>query len=607
MKNKAKTIFIPLLATGLLLAGCTGGETGSKESSAPTDSTVILPSSENSKTPVITKKLITKVTEEWKAHYEVGDALSLTGLVVSLETYSDDVLSQTEVVTDFGLTIGERTIQEGYVFSQEDISDSLILSIHKDTYVSTLTLSVENKAYSIRMEGNENLSVAFFVMKNNSREDLISGSEKALAGETAYLQVQDGPSEGTWSCSLEQISIKRSNGEELESPVILQKDETDGIYFFEMPAESILFVFSPTNESKYSDQEFVGEYKGFDLNSAWSGSATPSSGEVKANGSFSIDVEGSVMDAHFDNVAYKLDSNGKIALDSETYTSNTITYDSSILRYHVTDPSSTNETYDIYLLKGAESVVASNVFGSEDKNYVLAQFVSGGTTYSFLSIKEKLYTNVQITWNKDTLASSSLLTVTYGNETAYFQKSAGSHQIEAATKGPEAGTYTSSDNKSLTLDGFGECDLDGTKGTYVYDSSDHSVIVTINGTETVYILDLAKKSFSPKALASEDPWASQAMTYKGTLNTNFFDDTPMTLIFHAGKVTYKEYDSGLNITQYDYAFSNGVVTFSATNYSTDLFTFEFDVSSDYSTLTLKERVSVQGNIYFPKGFKLTKQ
>lgn len=197
--------------------------------------------------------------------------------------------------------------------------------------------------------------------------------------------------------------------------------------------------------------------------------------------------------------------------------------------------------------------------------------------------------------------------MTYGQETAYFKKSENSHQIEVAVKGPEAGTYTSSDNKSLVLDGFGGCSLDGAKGTYVYDSKEQAVTVTISGKETIYALDLEKKSFSPKAFANEDPWANEAMTYKGVLNTNFFKDVPMILTFNAGKVTYKEYESGLNNKQYDYTFSDGVVTFSATNYSTSLFTFNFAVSSDNSTLTLKERVNVQGNIYFPKDFKLTKQ
>lgn len=601
MKNKMKNIFIPLLATGLLLTGCNGGETGSSSSS------LVPTSSEESKAPVITKKLITKTTEEWKTQYEVGDALSLNGLTVSLETYSDDVLSQTDVVTDFTLTIGEKSVQEGYVFLKEDINNALALSVHKDTLVADLSLSVQDKAYSILTEGNENLSVTFFEMKNNARVDLTKGEEKAYAGDTVYLQVQDGASEGTWSCSLEQIAVKKANGEELESPLTLQKDETDGIYFFEMPETSILFTFSPMNESKYADQEFIGKYKGFDLNGAWSGSSISSYGEVKANGMFSITVEGAIMDAHFDDVAYKLDDNGKIALDSETYTANTISYDSSILRYHVADSSSTNEKYDIYLLKGAENVKVSTLFGSDNKDYVLAQFVSGETTYSFLSIKEKFYCGVEIVGNKDNLLSSTLLTVTYGQETAYFKKSENSHQIEVATKGPEAGTYTSSDNKSLVLDGFGGCSLDGVEGTYVYDFDEHAVTVTINGTETIYTLDLEKKSFSPKALANEDPWANQAMTYKGVLNTNFFEDVPMILTFNAGKVTYKEYESGLNNKQYDYTFSAGVVTFSATNYSTSLFTFNFAVSSDNSTLTLKERVDVQGSIYFPKDFKLTKQ
>lgn len=601
MKNKMKNIFIPLLATGLLLTGCNGGETGSSNSS------LVPISSEESKAPVITKKLITKTTEEWKNQYEVGDALSLNGLTVSLETYSDDVLSQTDVVTDFTLTIGEKSVQEGYVFLKEDINNALTLSVHKDTLAAALSLSVQDKAYSILTEGNENLSVTFFEMKNNARVDLTKGEEKAYAGDTVYLQVQDGASEGTWSCSLEQIAVKKANGEELESPLTLQKDETDGIYFFEMPETSILFTFSPTNESKYADQEFIGKYKGFDLNGAWSGSSISSYGEVKANGTFSITVEGAIMDAHFDDVAYKLDDNGKIALDSETYTANTISYDSSILRYHVADSSSTNEKYDIYLLKGTENVKVSTLFGSDNKDYVLAQFVSGETTYSFLSIKEKFYCGVEIVGNKDNLLSSTLLTVTYGQETAYFKKSENSHQIEVATKGPEAGTYASSDNKSLVLDGFGGCSLDGVEGTYVYDSDEHAATVTINGKETIYILDLEKKSFSPKVLANEDQWAKQAMTYKGILNTNFFEDVPMILTFNAGKVTYKEYESGLNNKQYDYTFSAGVVTFSATNYSTSLFTFNFAVSSDNSTLTLKERVDVQGSIYFPKDFKLTKQ
>lgn len=601
MKNKMKNIFIPLLATGLLLTGCNGGETGSSSSS------LVPTSSEESKVPVITKKLITKTTEEWKTQYEMGDTLSLNGLTVSLETYTDDVLSQTDVVTDFTLTIGEKSVQEGYVFLKEDINNALTLSVHKDTLVADLSLSVQDKAYSILTEGNENLSVTFFEMKNNARVDLAKREEKAYAGDTVYLQVQDGASEGTWSCSLEQIAVKKANGEELESPLTLQKDETDGIYFFEMPEASILFIFSPTNESKYADQEFIGKYKGFDLNGAWSGSSISSYGEVKANGTFSITVEGAIMDAHFDDVAYKLDDNGKIALDSETYTANTISYDSSILRYHVADSSSTNEKYDIYLLKGAENVRVSTLFGSDNKDYVLAQFISGETTYSFLSIKEKFYCGVEIVGNKDNLLSSTLLTVTYGQETAYFKKSENSHQIEVATKGPEAGTYVSSDNKSLVLDGFGGCSLDGVEGTYVYDSDEHVVTVTINGTETIYILDLEKKSFSPKALANEDPWASEAMTYAGTVNEGFIEGTIVRLTFQAGKVTYKEYESGLNNKQYDYTFSAGVVTFSATNYSTSLFTFNFAVSSDNSTLTLKERVDVQGSIYFPKDFKLTKQ
>lgn len=97
------------------------------------------------------------------------------------------------------------------------------------------------------------------------------------------------------------------------------------------------------------------------------------------------------------------------------------------------------------------------------------------------------------------------------------------------------------------------------------------------------------------------------MTYAGTVNEGFIEGTIVRLTFQAGKVTYKEYESGLNNKQYDYTFSDGVVTFSATNYSTSLFTFNFAVSSDNSTLTLKKRVDVQGSIYFPKDFKLTKQ
>lgn len=186
-----------------MLTGCNGGETESSSSSA------IPSTSEASKEPTITKKLITKVAEGWKTQYEAGDALSLTGLTVSLETYSDDVLSQTDAVTDFTLTIGEKTVQEGYIFVKEDINDALTLSVHKDTYTSDLSLSVIDKAYSILVEGNENLSVSFFEMKNNARVDLTKGEEKAYAGDTVYLQVQDGTSEGTWSCSLEQIAVKK--------------------------------------------------------------------------------------------------------------------------------------------------------------------------------------------------------------------------------------------------------------------------------------------------------------------------------------------------------------------------------------------------------------
>ena len=97
------------------------------------------------------------------------------------------------------------------------------------------------------------------------------------------------------------------------------------------------------------------------------------------------------------------------------------------------------------------------------------------------------------------------------------------------------------------------------------------------------------------------------MTYAGTINEGYLEGDVMRLTFQAGKVTYKEYESNLYNKQYDYTFSNGVVTFSATDYTTNLFTFNFVVSSDNSTLTLKERVTVQGSAYFPKGFKLTKQ
>lgn len=68
MKNKMKNVFIPLLATGLLLTSCNGGETESSSSS------VIPSTSEASKEPTITKKLITKVAEGWKTQYEIGRA-----------------------------------------------------------------------------------------------------------------------------------------------------------------------------------------------------------------------------------------------------------------------------------------------------------------------------------------------------------------------------------------------------------------------------------------------------------------------------------------------------------------------------------------------------
>lgn len=129
-----KTLF-PILILSSFLAGCgikITTNTNSTSSNTPVTSSTTSSSAEESSSVEVKKILnITKLPE--KTDYYVYDRLDFTGLEVSAQTYTNNQLTESQVITDYSLTYADGSaVQEGEMLMQA--YDELVINISKEGY-----------------------------------------------------------------------------------------------------------------------------------------------------------------------------------------------------------------------------------------------------------------------------------------------------------------------------------------------------------------------------------------------------------------------------------------------------------------------------------------
>lgn len=141
-KNKTKKTLLLFASSFLLMSLASACQENTPEVSSSEATSQV----EESKEPVVTKALkITKAPN--KTIFKVGEALDLTGMVVKLVTSTDGVEDEGITVSDGSYTL---SVAEGKVFSQEDITNALEITItyNDDASVTAAKLTVVVKDLS---------------------------------------------------------------------------------------------------------------------------------------------------------------------------------------------------------------------------------------------------------------------------------------------------------------------------------------------------------------------------------------------------------------------------------------------------------------------------
>lgn len=180
-KNKTKKTLLLFASSFLLmsLASACKENTPNVSSSETTTTSQV----EESKEPVVTKAL--KITHAPnKTIFKVGEALDLTGMVVKLVTSTDGVEDEGITVSDGSYTL---SVPEGKVFSQEDITNALEITI---TYNDDATVAVTKLTVVVK-----DLSTFSVLFKDYDGNTLYSVSVKENRGITYEGEYPARPSE----------------------------------------------------------------------------------------------------------------------------------------------------------------------------------------------------------------------------------------------------------------------------------------------------------------------------------------------------------------------------------------------------------------------------
>lgn len=372
---------------------------------------------------------------------------------------------------------------------------------------TTINVKVTPLYRPITVNNSEHLTLTLLKKDTIDSEDVYTPITEAVARSTVYVRVE-GVSEDYGINELKAKCVKTNNysGSTYEENITLSKIE-DNFYSFLVPVSNDISVtITESNLTLYRDAAFVGKYKGANIYSAGQGTDTlKNSLTILSSGTATNSaprIDGYTITEH--------DETNKVIMMGKGATTYTLHYDDKSIYYPYSSGKDIADDSYFFVKDDGASIYTykKSIFGNNNttgKDYVVVEIYDDGEimTGFFVDIKKsKLYMDVTFEFKTGTSISDS--------DASYMIKKGDKVIVEVANTGNNKyclldglqGTYTGT-NGDLVISGTGTATYQDKTYSYVYNSENQSLNLTLDGENISLTLDVENKTYT--VLGAEGP------------------------------------------------------------------------------------------------------
>ena len=401
----------------------------------------------------------------------------------------------------------------------------------------------------------------------------------------------------------------------------------DGYYHFTMPKvdTGITITVTEYNLHAYNDYDFVGTYSHVDFSYSAAKDITAFDSAAKMTIAESGDITyvrsaSRTYDDYSIGTVNGTTNEGTMSLTKAgNYDTATIAYKGNVIVYDSYFKGSASSSSDIAVgYKQSSDAVTYTAKATQFKigsvTYALATFFEDGVEKENVLIERGSTNTIHYDVDVELLEGSyvsdatAVFKVKEGDETllkvGYTGVGGAANRV---TLGDEYGTYTTSDGKSLRLDGVSQAIYDD--NSYSYTISGTTITLSSNSKIIVGTIDSSTMTFTVTSEEEVTTFAWYGKTYRGKAQWSYNDDeeeSTYTVTFHSNEskfdqkcalgnysisdVDYTVSDGTIITTKfYDYSNKNGFSITMTYNASSDSFTVKGGVTGAYfnnATFTL---------------------
>lgn len=290
-------------------------------------------------------------------------------------------------------------------------------------------------------------------------------------------------------------------------------------WVLEMPAEPITFTITSTEKNDFAGKAFVGDYKGFFIDTKQPGKLTSESSpnleaSLKSSTVFTFkttdvnayDFKGTFsFDESTNEFAYERESCDQYGISGNWSDKITMTYVSDIIE----DMPDNTRFYVMTQKSISDYTSAANAGATK---LLLEMTLDGSTVYYLFERSGYSLREVSVEFTSGTsLGDASATAFVIENSEKILKYTYDGNTTNLIEKGKEAGSYqpASGSGDVLELDGFGNGKIGTKEGTYTI--TDGIVTLTCDGQETKYNIDMNAKTYT--TINDEGTWDGPTTFY----------------------------------------------------------------------------------------------
>lgn len=468
---------------------------------------------------------------------------------------------------------------------------------------------------SITRIGDEHSKVRLInsIKKDNNGDPLVDEDGEYIC-ENYYGQLVKFVYEVELGYNFEVTVVGDRTGAHYESKIYFEDNSYDpsDCWVLEMPAEPITFTISSTEKNDFVGKAFVGDYKGFFIDTKQPGKLTRESSpnleaSLKSNTVFTFkttdvnayDFKGTfTFDESASRFAYERESCDQYGISGKWDEKMTMTYVSDIIE----DMPDNTRFYVMTQKSISDYTSAANAGATK---LLLEMTLDGSTVYYLFERSGYSLREVGVEFTSGTsLGDASATAFVIENSEKILKYTYDGNTTSLIEKGREAGSYqpASGSGDVLELDGFGSGKIGSKEGTYTI--VDGIVTLNCSGEETKYNIDMNAKTYT--AINDEGTWDGPTSFYvegsdiayngskmtKGSVKVTLDPaQTKATFVAQYYSDMYRMEDAVNSTVSYIYDAASSTLTLSQIlvgvygTWNSERVDIVFSVSSDKQTLT----------------------